>query len=743
MLIENTQKTVLLDDAAKQGISRFELMSIPETYQKMLGSVDKQFGMPMAPLYKAVTGEKINVESMSKFFKGFDRDVRVAKTALVDLKTRLEFTKNEFWVRTQILKNKANYLQHTADLEKYKGSNSAVWAYGDSFTSTALVDMVRSSAWIDTSEGIVFLPSSTEDSSITPQQITVAGFTWAPGSDPLGSSPALAVDGLENTSWKALFTAPGACSADFLFKDVVDLSTIQIDPTGYGMTATVSVDNGTGFVNIVQEVIYKKTTLIVSVQKAKRVRITFAPVDTILPKSVGIRNIRFFKNSSSNKASLYTSEITIPVTYSEMKLDFTGKIPASSAIKPYYSFDNVKWNLVTNGWMQVQDNPTITTSLDRSLVVKEGGYYSIPVDKNPRAFTSGSLLIGKNQVEVTAFRKDYVALGEVPHTPTKNDFDSQDARKFKSWFSVPSLHERAYSNRIFVKPFFNQTTVVKKGADILPFQYHVGEEIYADMGFLMLQGGPANNICQPNHSYKTSFYVYSEQDYYVDFAKFFFYQGFRNRAFRTFTDVGKVLGSFSIYVNGAVITSSSKPSTIYTTSDADGSYLEGGINGTAEQGTSFSYTIKKGWNLVEILLHSIEPTVFGEDLGSDGYNPYLQLSLYPSLFDPAFQTDSGITKVVASGEEPPISEFELLWNAPQDYSFWAWSSTSTKILFNVWNTGAIDGALKGVGPNYDLIYQGVADNAPSISSVRFRFDLLRDQTANAEPILEEYKFSVR
>jgi len=747
MLIDNVQKLVLLDEAAKKGLTRFQLVSIPETFEKIVGDLTKsEYGLPLTRPYTPKVGDNIDVAKIAKYFVNTNRDLAVGIQSAIIVNEKLRYIKNEFWVRSQNLKNKANLLAHTAELEGFKSKSQSVWVFGNSFNDTAMIDMLQTTAWIDSSEGIVFLPTALQTSSITPNNITVESYQWATGSDSLGSKPDMAVDGLESTSWKGLFILGNEFNyGTFKFDKPYNISSLQIDPTGFGMTLTIEVDTGKGFSQVISEIIYKTTTFIIGQEQVRRIRIGYQPATAVLPKSVGIRNMRLYTENTSDVASLYTKAIDVPINYSELLIDFNSQIPTGTKIKSFVSFDvGATWRELTkNTWTPINTNDTTIVKLNKNNMIEDGGYYAVPVDKVPITPTEGIMLIGKNQVEVSAFKKDYVALGEMPHVPQLTDFEQEDIKKFRTWLSVPTSNERTLTNRLYLKPGSSQVTQIIKGRDILPFQYQVENQNFSDLGFILLYGSDVTSICQQNHTYKTSFYVFSEKDYFVDYAKFFFLQGYRSRNFRSFNETNRSYGAFSLFVNGTTVVSASKPFTIYTSQDLNGGYIEGGINGIGENGSSYSYSLKRGWNLVEIMVHTLDPKIYGEDLGSNGYPPFLFLSLYPSFFDPAFQDEAAISKIVASGESKPVSEFELLWNIPQDFNYWAWSSTNTRVFFNTWYTSPIDGYIKGTGPAYEIEYKASPDYNPSISSINLRFDLLKEPTVKTGPILQDYKVSLR
>ena len=744
MIIENTQKTTLLDEAAQEGITKFQLYSIPEVYTKMLGDIEgKSFGLPLAPVYVPKRGEKIDVPKIAKFVKGLNRDIKVGDESVSDVAKSIASADYEYSVKLSLLKNRVNRITNTANLQGYQNATSATWTFGDSFADTSKIDMLNSSVWVDTSEGSVTIPSNGPSSSVNPQEISVTSFTSIAGADNLGTNPIMAVDGLDSTSWKALFSTTDTLSAVFSFAAPKNLTSIQVDPTGYGMWLTIEADDGSGFKQIINEIVYKKTTLSFSAKNTLRVRVNFGATGASLPKSVGIKNLLFFSGNLASSASLITQTITIPVSYSNMVVDYVADIPSGASINISYSTNGVLWQGLDKGsWLSVSENPDVVINLDTSAITQDGGFYSVTAPNAPLSLTTGSLAVGLDQVEVSAFKFDYTAIGDNNHIPSSDDFLRPGIRVLKTWSDIPTVNERSYDTHLFVNNGLSQTTNIVSGANILPFQFKPSGDSYAAFSILALQGG-SQSTCQPNYTYKCGFYVFCAQGIYISDAKAFFLQGFRDRGFRSFSDSGRLYGAYGFYVNNTLVSASSKPYTVYTSADSGGSYIEGGINGLGENGVGFNFTLKAGWNLVELLIQVEDPAVYGEDNGSGGLDPYLQLSLSPSFFDPKFKEYAGITKVVASGEVPPLDEFELLWNTPQDQRYWAWSSFDSKVLFNTYGVPLIDGFFKGTNPNYELVYPRTPDNDPSISSINLRFDLIDDPVSGCGPIIRSYTGAVK
>ena len=158
-------------------------------------------------------------------------------------------------------------------------------------------------------------------------------------------------------------------------------------------------------------------------------------------------------------------------------------------------------------------------------------------------------------------------------------------------------------------------------------------------------------------------------------------------------------------------------------------------------GKPYSFKLVEGWNTIEIFINLQDPTRLLKDYNDNG-DPYVQINLMPSFFDPEFQIAANITKIVGSGDTKAVSDFDLLWNLPKDPSFWAWSDDRLSVAFNSNSVKPIDGFLLGTYPKSILHYKSVEFDQ-DVSELYLRADLERDASSISGPILDELKVFVR
>ncbi len=220
-IIEKTQKKLLFEEATKIGIVGSQLLQLPKILDGLLGVTDigvRSYGLPLAPQYKAIPGQGIKVDKMSNYFVGLGRDVKTLKYSLDEIEDTVVLINLEVWARMQLLKNRAN-------------------------------------------EGICFLPSYGIDQVVSPSLIKVENQTLPATSSFLGSSPSMAIDGLNTTNWRCLFFTNEFATATFKIAETVSkISAITIDPVGFGIKLIIELDSGAGFEEVVNSTIYNKSS---------------------------------------------------------------------------------------------------------------------------------------------------------------------------------------------------------------------------------------------------------------------------------------------------------------------------------------------------------------------------------------------------------------------------------------------------------------------------------------------------
>lgn len=735
-IIERNQTKLIFEEAARRGVVFSDTPSVPSIYQEILGFHDigeRYLGSPLTAIYEAKTGELIDVKRIAKYFSSILRDVKVLDSSLTELENSIYMTNLELWARNQLLKSRSSYISKSARTERLRAVYGAAWAFSETFHDTSRLDMEQTSAWIDAAEGIAFLPNNGDEQSIAPSFLSVSELVIPTGVSLLGSGPYMAVDGLDATNCRAMFPVPTEEDVSFVItlQEPRDLMAISIDPVGFGTIISVDADKGQGLVNIIKSVIYNKKTFPIELNSVSKLRVSFRPSATAYPKTVGIRAMTLYNSLTSRFAAVYSKGFKPSFPFTQVKIETEAEIPNGSTVIPYFATASAgPWTkLDTGDWKSVDELSTQSVSIDFFSAQEVGGVFYISTGGNPSTSSKdGTLEVGEGQMEVSAIRKDYTELGESPHMPEPGDFDTEDV--IKTWTGLPKFDINPTSTLIqSYGTDIASSYGVTRGQQIL-FQRKNTSYPYTELCFVPMGGTVSENTMQFNHTYRFRVWMHCSKEGFYDQGKYWFYQGYRLSGARTYREIGKSYSAFSVYLNGQLIANDVTPYTITSSNEIE----SGGDNGR-----DFSLKFLEGWNLFEVYLHLLDPAVFYGDAFEVG-NPYVQLNMTPCIFDPNFQLDYHITAVLGSGQKGPVDEFDLLWNLAQDPTYWAWSDDRQYILFNKVSTKPIDGYFAGTYPNSKLLYTGIGEET---NDLFVRIDLEREGSAQAGPILSEYRVMVR
>lgn len=753
-MIEKTQKQIIFEEAAKKGIVGSQLMQVPEILKSILGvsDVGKQvYGAPLAPLYRAKIGEKIEVSRISDYFVGVNRDLKVADLAMTELEDNLLMLNYEMWTRMELLKNKSTELSKKARVEKLRSSLGATWVYTETFTNTQYLDMENTSAWIDTSEGVAYLPNSGDEQTVPMQEISIESFVLDNQCDYLGSNPKHAFDGLDNTNWRCLFVNSSWTSAVATLAKASDITAITIDPVGFGIELTVDIDAGNGFEQKIKSIVYSKETFPLDVKQVKKVQIAFKSATSVLPKTVGIREIVMYKSQASKSATVYTKLLKPTDPFTEIKINTSGKFPVGTEVSTYFrTATGNAWTKVEVGdWHPIYATDTAALYVDATQAVAGTsslgfrGLYavSIPISKIPLSISEGEMNIGENMVEVSTFKKDWAEDGDIPHVLSQEDFSTQ--RLARTWSNVSTKFISSAGTGIILQ-YNGQTSIngdsdLTRDGNLMMFQRRITGEYaenittYNHLYIVPLVGNSSLNRMQYDYNYRIKYHIYCPKQFSFSGAKYWFYQGYRNAGRRAYKDIGKAYGTFSLYINGTLVAGDALPNTIYTDGTTDG----------GATGKDFSISMNAGWNVVELLMNVINPADYGTDSFDSANSPYLQLSFYPSLFDQEFKQDENhyVTSILASQTSKPVGEFDLLWNLPKDPTFWSWSGDRNYVYFNTNQLKYIDGYFRGSAPQSYISYRSVTND--TVDDLYLKVEIEREDTTTSSPILEDFNVMVR
>lgn len=742
MIIERAQKSILLEEAAREGILHSNIQAIPLIYARLLGAQDLDkafFGQPWTRLYPAVPGSLIDTSKLAEFTKNLYRDHRVLNQALLIIEANLYSANTYLWAWTQRLRKEAQALAAEARAEKSRVLLGSLWAYTETFDTTDNIDFTTTTAWIEPAEGIATLPALGQLISLKPEELTVESEAPPTQGSSLGSTAAMAFDGSIQTSWRNLFVLPGTnATATLKFSQAVNVTAISLESIGYGTSTLVELlDSTNKWVAVAQDVIFNKRTYAVDGAVYSAIRIWYAPSETTLPKVAGFRDIVIYTNQFGRTGQVYTKALTPTAPFSDIQLTATLVTPDGTTVSFFYSTDNSTWvPIERNVWGSINLDSQTLQSLgisDYSSASPLPGGYSIPVAKPSRQAVEGTLDVGLNQFEVSAFKKDWATEGDTLHRPALQDFET--AGVLQTWESpaVPAVSEDQPNVLLQTSgaQIYGSTYNVTRGVRI-SFQRRTTSSKYSELCFVPLAGGQTYNTTQFSYNYKFHCSVFAPQETAIENCRYWFLQGYRNPLAGTYAALGKSYGSFSLFVNGDVAAGETIPGTVFSDNTIETGY---------SLGKTFILKLQQGWNDIDLLIYVIDPNLYPSDSYDVG-SPYLQLNILPSLFDPLVQADYGLKTVLGSGVIKPATEFDLLWNLPKSPKFWAWSEDRTKLLLNANSVSKIDGYFRGSMPLATLHYRGISLGTVA-SDLYIRADLDRESTTPTTPLLRDFTVFVR
>lgn len=738
-MIEEIQKKVLFEKAAKLSILRGNFIDLGEVYRDLLGVSDfgkPLYGNPVAPIYQAKSGDIIDISRIGKFFSGLATDVSVARLGIYDLENSLVNMSVGIWADTELLNGMVRNLTTLVDYQLNRSGFSS-WSFLETFYTTGNIDLDNTNLWIDTSEGIAYIPVSLEDRPIMLGELEVVRFTPPEGGSFMGTSPDLAFDGKPSTAWVVSFgLGSSSTSAIVSLANKTRISFVTLDPLGGGLGVRLIEENSEKV--LLDTIVYSKTTYPVDFSaEIDLIRVELYPVNGNL--ITGIREIRFVTKEPSNFfGNLVTKNLRPNQPFRQLLLTANYDNPGSSMVEFYYSTDGIEWNpLPERTWVSVEDIGVRTTSV---YPYPPGSRYNgrlffVPVIPTGSSIDDGSLYVGEGQVKVSAFRHVWISEGVYSNALSILDFEKEHLVR-TTWGDVGEINfESGYANVIPAllqahdEDFLAFAGITSPGT-VLLFSRQVGNSDYSHLEIVPHTGNPNINLLQNNYNYWFRFKIYCQEDVNISGANLYAYQGYKKAGTRSFSGVGRRFGSLTVFVNGQLSVSSDSIGTVYD----DHTWDELGVN-------PFSLSLRQGWNEVDIFVSVTDPSLYGDDPTLTG-GPYTQFSIYPNILDRRFREDNAITYVATDVDIPPTNEFDLLWKFGRSFTSWAWSPDLNGILLNVGlsDNPPIDGYFKGLLPNVSLKYR---PGSVDFYDLYIKAVLIRNSKVDPSPVLRQFSLEVR
>lgn len=724
-LIKKSQKEYLYNEASKYALINYDLVLLGDYLEDLFEDPtykDKlKLAQPLTKSYLAIPGAEISTNSIKLLVEGLYRDLEVLKMSVKEIdKVSTNFL-NANSIEIQLVKRLASYVKQQAEGEKNRLAEKANWAFVETFNTTANVNLNTTTAVIDTGEGLVYpsgLDSEIQLHLVSEEILDVGGG--------LKSTAGAMLDKSQKTAWIVYCTTPNVAARAKFRLDHSDVSGITVDPVGFGTKVNLIIETKGGTQEI-SDIIFTTTTFRVNILGVKNITVEISSPSTTLPKATGIREIKVLGNKSQLEGKLYTNEFTVN-TFNEIRLNPIQQVPPNTKINWFWSYDEFNWSeLPINQWVPVTDQGSILEEIDATTLTPDGVLYLPPAFSfTPFNYSTGRLEVGVGQFEVTAEKKNMFIQGITQYVPDPTTFKPGLKTWTDSSVSVTTNTSSAVQSDLQLYNTSEDDTYFQAGQGL------VGN-MSDSLVWLPISGSRPS--FQKNYHYRFSTNVFCKEDVLVNTGRYWFLQGFKAANTKTFKESRFSLGSFSMWVNGVAICGDTLPDTLYD----DGSADTAAINGHG-----FTFVLKKGWNKIEY--HFYRPDIPSYLKDPDLIEEFLQIVIYPNIFDSAFQDANGIVKVIGTGEVPSISQFDLVWKQPKSLDKWAWSEfNSNSIVFNTNKTHKIDGFYGGTlpqsYPKLNLYYK----SASSISdiSLYLRADLEKASESDARPTISGYEVLIR
>ena len=732
-MIAYFQKKVLFEEAVKKGFVLGSLADIPEIFEELVGPTDigrPVFGAPLAPLYMARPRDPIDVLKIDRFVTGAFRDLDVLDLSASELEKKLALVAFETWILGADIRARAASLKKSAQALKERLSSRAEWVYTETFKDTSGLDMQSTTLWVDVSEGVAVLPEVSAVSTIPPASIYPKVVEVAPRNRKFVGAIENVCDGVESAVWGVLFVEDSPTTIALEFPEA-PLTSITVDPLGFGMSLEIDLLKGNEWVPLVSDTIYSKSTYPVESIVCSEVRLRFRPAASVLPKVSGFRNITLRTGTSSEFGSVYTTQIQPPITYSEIKgvldVDKTDSGEVSLFAK---TGDGGSWvRLSPDSWISIADSTSERLTINYSQLSGDNGYYVHPLSTmlQPRSRRDGLLTVGAGQVKVeTVFEEasDSTASDRLLYPETfKNTGD-----KLTIWAEVPD-----YDGDVSVTPLVSNVSQANALLPVLEtsciFSRNEDGESIPTLTIVPYCSGAT--LLQPGQNYRIYTEIYCSKAITIEYATLRLFQGVRKDGARSYADTRSSLCSVSIAVNGEVVAGTSSPITIF----------ESGTEVEDPVGDRFDIRLQAGWNTFEILIAVYEP---GMEDNLNGFFPFVEIDIFPNLFDRTFMLQNSIAAFRGGGEYQPKTPFDVTWNSPVDISNWAWTPNLDGIVFNtnpVKTMRKLNGFLSRPPRAFvKYVSRSIAQTSPPIT---LRADISRNFTSTTSPVLKSITLLVR
>ncbi len=610
---------------------------------------------------------------------------------------------------------------------------SSIEMLGSNFRDTSNVDLENTTAYVDTSVGMVTLPLALDTSTRYQSSDMVKVSETHEGCNFIGDFLHVFNDSSNNV-WQAEIIEGGYYQTEINLTgkpviagnaNEVEVNRISIDPIGHLNLVIQYSTDGFNWTDLFNKSIIDTTIVDLKPTWILLLRFRVSGVD-----SVGIRHITIGRVGTSNYGVYYSKPFVFTNTIPGFDFSVDQEIPYGTSIRHYIK-NGMQWLPIVPGHFNFNTSRYITLSLFTSGdFVADNPADSITLYSNYLSNVSipngSSLWRGVNQFKVEAFQYDFQAMSDGNHIPEISDWNSNYGIIHTSYMhSAGNINDDTipggvYGNKSFIITASNAqqdwwgVTLHSTGSTILPsgYSYRITTHLYSDRNVLISNFAGGVYVRNPDDVSDTPANPTNLNSY-----------------------------GWSLYVNGNNV---GKDNKYYSTA------IPGSGDLLSSEGKSFPVALNVGWNRLELLIYV--PTVtFIDSVLSTGFNIFLLFR--PNLFNFSLSNTlipSLVQYPIWADGKPldMVSEFYLKWNTSVwDHSKWAWrlnavSGTPIAALLNYDPNNinyTIDGVFSGDSPQFNLNY--IYTDQP-VDTILYKAELRREPFSNVPPRLNSYKFTV-
>jgi len=721
-LITAAQKEYILDKRAQRSFLSGDFVTFNTTLDAKI-----ILGKPSASLYKAVPYENIDNKKLKDYVTSIELDTNIAITAYNNLTKNTNQSYQLILNKMSLSMKRVEQYRKTSEFLTSISQGYASWAHLQTFYNTNWLDLEETNSIIDSELQAAYIPYSlvhTEALDFNNYYINLENCT---------------VFGVRNNVFTgAKFLASGK---DSKIKATIDIketnvTEIVINPVGNTHIKIQLLREG-NWHSVVNAVTKIKGSYPVLIQQATKMLVELSPVEDTLNSVFGTESIELVALRYNDESLVVSTSFTPSSKFSSYKVSYEADVPQGTYVIPYVKIDSGAWVKVKPDAWTVNTTPETTEyPITVASLEPNGLYYYTNTFDNISNSREGTLTIGRDQVEISTIKK--IPTDEGSFYPDLHPGLFKDAGSLVCWETISSVDQLSTSSEsveVQLVPYGDEHTSLTKDN-----QLFIGEQDsefqYTSLSILPLHNGQSS-AARENYIYKIQYKFFANKDSVIDFGKYWFLQGHRTPSTRTFQQLGLSYGIFSVYINDIRVCSSQSPFTLYT----DGSSQSG-----ASVGTNWSFMINKGWNTFELYFYCPELPAIANDANSTT-EKYLQLTLYPNILDTEFKRLYEVTDIVGTGTFDPVSEFDLGFNLPKSFKYWAWKDTGypNKIALNKNSSDIIDGFIGSKlsnQPNLSVKYSGFNSSITDLvntTTIDYKFELRTNQSNTLTPKLRSVK----